>query len=177
MLIMKLKSAFIALSMFMIVGVFLSKNAHAECEKDKQVFTTTGSIFTCDTSRDELNEAWRDSHSVIWGDIVKKTDGTVHEMSSYDAADYCASIGARLPSDSDFVRLREYMGARGEPGHPSRGYSPQILPNLSGYRFWSSSPRDGPEGTIIYFDGSTSSFDFHFPSLKHAVRCIAWPRW
>ena len=101
-------------------------------------------------------------------------------MNHIVATDYCKSIGAELPSLEDFIRLREYMGAKS--GSPE-GYTSQVLPNLpytergeTGSRyFWSSSVHRvdsdvayvfvGRNGYIVYVN---RGFDVVF-----SVRCDA----
>lgn len=100
-------------------------------------------IFVLDPSRPALGEAWRDESGMIWGDILKNADHSIRYLNQDTATDYCKSIGAILPSEGDFNRLREYMGAK---SGIYEGYTPQVLPNLvrnTGNRtlsnfFWSS---------------------------------------
>lgn len=129
-----LKYNFLVLTI--VAGFALSGNAHADCRSGERRETNRGAVFTCDTSHSDLGEAWRAPNGLIWGDIVKKTDGTIHHMDHDEATNYCGSIAAYLPSDEEFIQLREYMGAR---SGSAEGYSAQALPNLSGHWFWSSS--------------------------------------
>jgi len=127
-----------------------------------------------------FGEAWRDPSGMIWGDIVKKEDGSPRFMNQKDADAYCKSIGAQLPSGyspdadgkygfpkqaSDFERLRRYLG-RNSPykyGVPDR-YNPQVIPSLShttdsepriaeefrSRHFWSSSVKERDHLGISY---------------------------
>ncbi|MBY0371159.1 hypothetical protein K2X33_10765 [bacterium] len=135
--------------------------------------TRNGTKFTQPTSEDltalgitdliKFGEAWEDPTGVIWGDVARGKDGFPKTMSHAAASAYCAGIGARLPTgyvdsqngkgknpktDSDFVRLRKYMGAkRGtEFRKPeAKDYNPEILPNLAvEYRYWGA---DQPSDT------------------------------
>ena len=128
----------------------------------------------------KFGEAWEDPSGMIWGDIVKKEDGSPHYMNHKDAIDYCKSIGADLPSREDFVRLREYMGAK--PGR-SDGYAPQILPNLTytdkgetySRYFWSSSVRPDFSNSAYVFNGRLGDFDTGYRSYDVyylSVRCV-----
>ena len=141
--------------------------------------TTTGAVFTR-VEREGFGEAWRDPSGMIWGDIAKNADGSIRHMDQYQATEYCQSLGAQLPSREDFVRLREYMGAR---SGTYEGYSPQVIPNLtrneggrtySNY-FWSSSVHPGASGLAYVFDGRRGGIydDDRAPSDDGAVRCAA----
>lgn len=156
--------------------------------------TKTGHVFTRDTSNPELGEAWRDPSGMIWGDIVKKADGTPYFMNHKNATAYCKSIGAELPSgwessqnksnggqNSDFVRLREYMGAT---SRSNEGYAPQVLPNLTHVQdgetrnryFWSSSVHPDYSNYAYVFNGrygyiGTGNRDYVGFGLS--VRCVA----
>jgi len=155
--------------------------------------TKTGHVFTRDTSNPKLGEAWRDPSGMIWGDIVKKADGTPHFMNHKDATAYCKSIGAELPSgwqssqnksnggqNSDFVRLREYMGAT---SGSYDGYTPRVVPNLThvqggetGSRyFWSSSVLPDDSNYAYVFDGRYGAFDDgnRVYDAGYSVRCVA----
>lgn len=179
----KLECALTVLSIFMAAGVVVSKNVYAECKEGEERTTTTGAVFTCDTSHASFGEAWRDPHGLVWGDIAKKVDGSVRYMvqsSEYlrslgwslpegiGAKEYCQSIGARLPSQEEFAMLREYMGARS--GMPE-GYSPQVLPNLD-EMFWSSSVFSDNIYYAIGFYGSDGNVFFFSRSDTFSVRCV-----
>ena len=142
--------------------------------------TKTGQIFTRDTSNPKLGEAWRDPSGMIWGDIVKNKDGSARLMNQKDAIDYCKSIDLELPSSKDFVRLREYMGAK---SGSNADYAPQILPKLTytedgaifGHLFWSSSAYS-PYNSLYayYFDGYSGSVDYGFRRFgDYSARCVA----
>ncbi|MBY0369295.1 hypothetical protein K2X33_01330 [bacterium] len=119
--------------------------------------TTSGAAFK-KVSEEQLKEAgikdpkkfgesWEDPSGMIWGDMAKSEDGSPLYMDHKDAEDFCKNLGAELPSgyiedvnggngfpdsDSDFVRLRKYMGAKSVNGKAApEGYVPQILPNLT----------------------------------------------
>jgi len=137
--------------------------------------TKTGQVFTRDTSHPKLGEAWSDPSGMIWGDIVKNKDGSEHLMNQRDATDYCKSIGADLPSKEDFIRLREYMGAK-SPGFD--GYTPQVLPNLThtenkAYirQFWSSSNHLHVSNYYYAMNGANGGFGFDYHTYA-AVRCV-----
>lgn len=104
----------------------------------------------------KFGEAWQEPEQLpngqpnldrkIWSDVARNRDGSPASMSFRDAELYCKGLGAVLPSgypkdqngsdgfpskDSDYVRLREFMGASSVEGEQNpAGYVPKILPNL-----------------------------------------------
>lgn len=154
------------------------------------------------TNPKAFGEAWQDPSGMIWGDVKRLPDGSPRTMNHSDAEAYCKKLGAELPSgyeinwngtggypnrDSDFVRLSKYMGAkyvfddRGRK-YSDKGYSPQILPNLTYEEdgktksavFWSSSvnPRTGV-GSGFYGQYATfvSAIALHNVDIC-SVRCV-----
>jgi hypothetical protein len=142
----------------------------------------------------KFGEAWEDPSHMIWGDIAKKADGSPLYLSHADAKAYCEGIGAELPTgyyekdsnthgfweESDFVRLRKYMGAevmKSESqefnGPPS--YKPQVLPNLRD-RHWSSSL--STSFGARYFDGETGGIRWFYRAINpkrgenFVTRCV-----
>ncbi|MBT3984587.1 MAG: hypothetical protein HOE90_24735 [Bacteriovoracaceae bacterium] len=91
----------------------------------------------------DLGDAWEDEDGLIWGDLAKDDRGEPLQLSWLDARDFCAGIGATLPTTSDIIRLRGYFGVRTEVNilDPNNdifnqnnsvppGYREQVLPNL-----------------------------------------------
>jgi hypothetical protein len=135
-------------------------------------------LWVRDTSNSKLGEAWRDEKDLVWGDIIKKSDGTIFKMNHADATNYCTSIGARLPTRDEFVRLRDLMGATSRAGFSDArvsGYSPQILPNLDNLDknwFWSASSPPGYRDDFYNFGGSEGDIFISGKELRYAVRCV-----
>lgn len=121
--------------------------------------------FKRNTQYTALGKAWADPSGLIWG------DKTLNYMTQRMAEDYCRSIGAELPTEEDFRKLREYLGA--EPG-TRNGYVRQILPNLNDI-FWSSSAPDRSDGAAYYFDGANGDIVKGFVVCNYAVRCVVRP--
>jgi len=132
------------------------------------------------TNSKKALEAWEDPSGMIWGNIAENEDGSARFMNHKDATDYCNSIGAELPSREDFIRFREYMGAK--PGS-HEGYKPEILPNLTYIddkgdthtrQFWSSIRADHPN-FAFYFIGQNgviiNDFRGHVANI-FSVRCV-----
>jgi len=169
---LKLKYSTLALAILMAAGFVFSGNVVAECEPGEERETMTGAVFTCDDSYPDLGEAWRDERGLIWGDTVKKSDGTVHLMNYNDAAAYCVSIGARLPTRAEFTSLREDMGAQ---SGTFEGYSAQVLPNLYYYWFWFLTVGPGNPDYAYFFDGKDGVFGHDYRDSLDAVRCVVSP--
>lgn len=179
---LKSKYHFLVLAIFMMVDFILTGNAFANDEKRT---TDTGAVFTRDRSHAALGEAWRDPDGLVWGDIVKNENGSARYMvqsSEYmkeigkslpnrtlGAKEYCERIGARLPSREEFTRLREYMGAQ---SGTDRGYSPQVLPNLSDRWFWSSSVYPNVSDVAYFFYGRYGYIYNYYRKYNYAVRCV-----
>ena len=135
---------------------------------------------------------------MIWGDMVKQEDGSPLFLNQRDAESYCENIGAQLPSgylenlngtngfpdrDSDFVRLRQYLGGQPTPGlEGPKGYKPQFLPNLAERGrgeiwdrfFWTSSTHyDNPRVNYV-FRGKKGGFVGYFRDHAEmvSVRCV-----
>jgi len=139
-------------------------------------------IWTRDTTTNpRLGEAWRDPSGMIWGDIVMDQAGDDISMNHKNATEYCKSIGAKLPSKEDFIRLREYFGAL--PGS-DKGYFPQVLPHLTyleqgktvrGYALWSSSFLPYDLDHVSIFNSYYGEFDHyyrHWVGYHNPVRCV-----
>jgi len=159
----------------------------------------------------KFGEAWeepeflpngkRNKNRKIWGDVARDKDGSPMWMNHAQAEKYCEDLGATLPSgyveklnidnvdeDSDFVRLRKFMGAKSkEDWGAAEGYKPQILPSLETYEkggrefsylFWSGSMTPHFEDSRFYFrgrDGYVSTED-RGNIDRNTVRCVVSPR-
>lgn len=145
--------------------------------------TTTGAIFIRDYSYPALGEAYRDPKGLVWGDIAKKTEGIVsfmNLMNHTDATNYCASIGARLPSKAEFTRLREYMGGLSrtdgdEEGYSDERYSAQVLSSFSDDFFWSSSVNPNTSDRLdafFAFNSLSGRISYFYRHRFNAVRCV-----
>jgi hypothetical protein len=141
-----------------------------------QRVSSTGAVFTRDTSVPALGEAYRDPSGLIWGSIVM-AQGKVNWMNQYDADKYCKDGGARLPTKEEFEQLAKYLGIG-----TARGYSPYLadgktdfLPGLSGYAFWSSSVLPSYSNHAYGYDGSNGGvyYDYRYNSFSGAVLCVA----
>jgi hypothetical protein len=136
-----------------------------------------------------LGEAWEDPSGMIWGD-AKKTDGFPSDTDHEEAMTYCYDNGAEGPSgyleeqngkngfpnqDSDFVRLRKYMGAKAPVWGFEKpiGYSPQVLPNLKWFWLWSTSVNPNDTSTVQIFGGSDGRIGPTYRIYKSfQVRCV-----
>ena len=95
-------------------------------------------------------------------------------MNHNDAANYCASIDARLPLKKEFTQFREYMGAQPGTHKGYNHYYNKILPNLKHGMFWSSTVRPDVPDYARSFDG-IEGYIFSGPraSDEGEVRCVA----
>lgn len=151
----------------------------------------------CEPSRTERGTP--EKIQTCWSDVVMDRDGKPIEMDFATAEKFCASQNGRLPSgwtpeenashegmNSDFVRLRELLGAK--RGQPS-GYFPHLLPHLKKQKkqnrtiewmFWaSSSPADNLKAKHFFiaengFIGSERSVErtAEQKAATFQVRCI-----
>jgi len=66
---------------------------------------------------------------LVWGEVVKNTDGTPKSMRHSEARDYCTSIGARLGTAREFAEFATTQGAAGiqETAFPSTFYGDPAL--------------------------------------------------
>jgi hypothetical protein len=136
----------------------------------------------------KFGEAWEDPSGVVWGDTARDQNGNAIEMTRAKASNYCADIGASLPTREQFEQLAKYLGgerrtffsAGGYPRSYIEGYKPQILPNLtyedkwgtSGYCFWASLyPYDSDEA--YFFFGGGGDISWVEVTDEKAVRCVA----
>jgi hypothetical protein len=136
------------------------------------VATADGTPFEKITWITSLGEAWRDPAGIVWGDILSSSDGTVVYMMQNEASALCEIVGARLPTKEEFMELRKFLGAFGV--EMIAGYTPQILPNLNGHYFWTSSEIRGSDDVYI-FNGTTGDLRTHYPFLRRkwiATRCV-----
>lgn len=175
---MKFIKVMTTLTLFSITAIPALSTAN-ECPPETRTSRDANSvehIFIRDCSIPNLGEAWRDESGMIWGDYA----GMI-AMNQLGAVKYCNDIGAKLPSKKDFIRLREYMGAK---KGTYVGYTPQVLPNLNlgGHDryFWTSTLAPYISEDAVYFVGdSTGGFiprgTFSTSSMRssaYAVRCV-----
>jgi hypothetical protein len=136
------------------------------------VETADGTPFERITWIRSLGEAWRDPSGIVWGDIVRGPDGEVVYLTQNQAFVACEMMGARLPTQKEFMELRKFLGAFGV--NMIAGYKPQILPKLDGHYFWTSSEIRGTDDVYV-FNGTTGDLrtDYRFPRRKWiATRCV-----
>ncbi len=95
-------------------------------------------VFTRNYDFLELGIAWKDEETgVVWGDALRDSLGNVRRDIQYsDASDYCHRLHVHLPTYQDFDVLRKKLTKK--TGRTF--FKSQILPGLSGQRFWVSSP-------------------------------------
>jgi hypothetical protein len=129
----------------------------APVENGSQVHKTIlGIKYVRDNSNRALGEAYRDPRGLIWGDMVMNW-GT--HLNQYQAANYCASISARLPTLEEFILVAKDMGFGSKKGyetHTSDGKF-EVLPHFIlkyayGFtKYQTSTPSAGAPGAISLF--------------------------
>ena len=119
-------------------------------------------------SHPKAGVGWRDPSGLIWYDRAKEN------MNQRAAERYCNDLGLRLPTREEFEQLGQYMGAsRSSDGHYSyKGFQPQVLPNLEGYWFWSSSVYPSYAYYAYYFYASNGGFASDYRNFSYSVRCV-----
>jgi hypothetical protein len=109
---------------------------------------------------------------------IQNVTGSLSVLNNPGAVQYCQNVGASLPTKTDFMRLRFYMGySKKNP----KGYKPQVLPflfynddseNPKTIRYWSSTTGDYGDWYLDGLKGELSSIpsdEYVFPA---AVRCV-----
>lgn len=134
-----------------------------------KVESTSGHAFVEVTNQPEFGTAWKDESGVTWGDVAMGPDALPRSLNEEEAASYCRSIGATLPTREQFKMLSKYLGY----GSAS-GYSPEILPHLDGRYYWSSSvePLDISMNNVFY-SGNGSILSNKREGNNVSVRCVA----
>jgi len=129
-----------------------------------------GYKFTHVTDRPELGDAWRDESGLIWGDrvVVLLEDGRKKEkFSQYEAAAYCSSIGAFLPTKKQYEKLVKYLGG------DEHGYNSEILPNLI-WDYWTATTKGTPAGGYAWgFHAYRGTFEDGPRSNIAFIRCVS----
>lgn len=109
--------------------IFLSAGlAHSE-EYPEKIETVSGNFFVRVQTRPEFDPAYRLPNGVVWTNVIQK-NGSPAKLTQQEAAQYCASFGATLPSEKDFNDFFSFSIT-------SSGYTPiakdnltDILPNI-----------------------------------------------
>jgi hypothetical protein len=138
--------------------------------------TECGFTFDSNSYYPFLGEAWKDDeYGIIWGDIIIDAKGNEIQFNQQDAINYCKSIGAELPSYGDYTALIASLCGNVE------GYTVDldILPNLKGHIFWSSTTWTTQGGSLV-FRGDPDEFGDYNCSMDdqwdvrslESVRCV-----
>lgn len=126
-----------------------------------------------------FGEAWQDPSGTIWGNTARNKDGSARKMNHATAKDYCATIGATLPTIDQFERLASYMGYL--PGDPEQSqYKPQVLPDLppsesvggEELQYCSSTQTFGNAEQIYQFTSSSGATSRWAASSDFLARCV-----
>ncbi len=97
-------------------------------------------------------------------------------ISQPDAIIYCAILGARLPTKEDYVELSRLMGSEqpiwGLLNYDVAGYNSDLVSDMNGRFFWSSSVRPNVFGSAFGFGGSSGFVGFDYVDNEKSVRCV-----
>ncbi len=127
-----------------ILSLFISicccQSARASCVEGSFHKNDKGSIFICDTSSPSLGEAYRTSKGTEWGEPIKR-NGALLPMTADQSEEYCASIGAKLPTTDDYSELLNELR---HSFYTTDNQTPMIPDLTISEWFWTSSPANGP---------------------------------
>jgi hypothetical protein len=133
----------------------------------------------------------------VFLEIARNVNGKVKYMSQEEAAQYCASQGARLPSARELTQLSVSLGAKGivdscgsewscakrKHIQNADGTNDEFYFNYSGYQppagdlgnnwFWSSSVDSRYPEFGFFFNGVDGGIFMNlWVNRRHAVRCV-----
>jgi hypothetical protein len=119
--------------------------------------TTMGAIYTRDSSRPSLGEAYADSRGLIWGDIAGWD--TEHDYGDFlnfaQASAFCARGGNRLPTKKEYEKLAIDHGQGSENGYVWHDGTPEEMGVLAhtkgGMTYWSSTIFPGKKIGYAFF--------------------------
>jgi hypothetical protein len=167
---MRKKYSFIIFCISLITSLSVPGQA-----RDEQRISSVGAVFTKDISVAPLGEAWREpsrsdgSPGLVWGDVVTNGHGQIQLMLRNQALRYCASFGARLPSQREYERLARYLGMGSRAG-----FETEVLPNLYfDSKYWSSEVDRNNRYYGVFFNAkSGKAYPSYNGSVREAVRCV-----
>ena len=113
------------------------KNLAGKCQ------TTDGYVYER-VLKEGFGSAWKAPNGTLWSDVIAP-------YSQVEALNLCINNYGRLPSRAEF-QYAEYHQIR------------EVLPNLKGYRFWSST--SGPADEYAYFYYGTDGKMYYFIKSK-----------
>lgn len=153
---------------------------------------TIGVMLVASTS---LSQA--QNNASILGDLAKDEKGNVKTMNQYQAAEYCQSIGSRLPTVRELALYAQSLGADGisdrkEDDDYGTIYTRDIDGNivvdfyfsfrryhrpggdLEDYWYWSSSvhPKYPDEAYLLSGYVGVITYDSRYHDHDYAVRCV-----
>jgi hypothetical protein len=175
------KSKLLLMNAVLMIEV-LSLSAKAETTRT----SIAGHVFTQVDNHPELGDAWKDEYGLIWGDLAPQG-----MMSSEGAENYCLSIGAKLPTQEQFIGLDKLIGNSESTMTINGAFiygkaKTEVIPNLVEHVYLTATPHpidNDPTHNLIYvFDyGSDAALKPNDPSYDvindylgaaDSVRCV-----
>jgi hypothetical protein len=155
----------------------LVKSIQSKLDKIPAEITHTGATFKRVYLGYDLGHGWKGpifdgkAHkSLIWFDPATEENGTIRKMNHEDAATFCSTRGARLPSPKEWNQLKKSMSVRNSHG-VQLGYTPLESLQLN-YEFWTSNIDAVDDSFGNTFDGESGHFDYDNRYRPNAVRCV-----
>jgi formylglycine-generating enzyme required for sulfatase activity len=147
----------------------------ADTENPEQKISKMGAVFTIDFTHPELGLAYKEPSGLIWGDIVIE-DNHVLQVNYEDANSYCQSIGARLPTNQEYLQLGKYLGAGTWTGYSvlTKDKEHSMFLALERFWYWSSSAYwlNPKVFQYIYWGDSGITTEGQKKSKGGAIHCV-----
>ena len=163
------------LSVLIAVSLHLFTTPAKALDNSRRI-SKTGVIFQKTDAYPELGEAYSDPTGLIWGSLIPASSAP-QGLTPQAAAEACKRIGARLPTIEEFDQFARYLGADSPMGYDPHSVTDKkdLLPELSGNSFWSSSGNEsnhvndaftGESGMLFYIIWSEET------TFTMSARCV-----
>lgn len=171
--------------LMVLTGLVFGEGANVPSDETRT--TKTGHAFRRDKSHAFFGRAWRDESDTVWSARVKGKREAPWFATHGEAKAHCKRLEGKLPSgwepndndthggkDSDFVRLRRYMGAAEST---AAGYQARVMSSLTDGEakyYWSATNGD-PDHALVFEVASGRLYQRHkeFTDFGVAVICVS----
>jgi len=102
--------------------------------------------------------------AISLGPVVSNADGTINEMTYYEAGQYCQSQGTRLPTSREYAVYSQSLGASGirETAYPGMRWGESVVQaeseQMSNNGYWLVFEFNKPDDSIIGFYFNSRGF-------------------